>query len=80
MRPLCPRASLEGDVTTTGGTIVGKKQTRVNKGARTGGHEHRAAPTGNERETTREATRAAEEPRPVMEVPAHRKERKFGHN
>lgn len=65
---------------TTGGTIVGRKQTRVNKGARTGGHEHRAAATGKERESTQQATKAAETPRPVMDVPAHRKERKFGHN
>ncbi|MFG2116096.1 hypothetical protein ACGFRB_26250 [Streptomyces sp. NPDC048718] len=67
-------------MTTTGGMIVGKKQTRVNKGARTGGHEHRAAAAGQERETAREAARPADEPRPVMDVPAHRKERKFGHN
>jgi hypothetical protein len=65
---------------TTGGTIVGRKQTRVNKGARTGGHEHRATVSGKERESARESTKSADAPQPAIEVPAHRKERKFGHN
>ncbi|MFD0366664.1 hypothetical protein [Streptomyces sp. NPDC059071] len=56
---------------------MGKKQTRVNKGARTGGHEHRAAAT-TAKETPRSAV--SEGPRPAIDVPAHRKERKFGHN
>ncbi|MFF5970579.1 hypothetical protein ACFY7C_03530 [Streptomyces sp. NPDC012769] len=60
----------------TGGTIVGKKQTRVNKGARTGGHEHRAAVSA--KETPRPSS--SEAPRPAIDVPAHRKERRFGHN
>ncbi|MET8508669.1 hypothetical protein ACF065_20960 [Streptomyces sp. NPDC015232] len=55
---------------------MGKKQTRVNKGARTGGHEHRAAVSAKESPRSP----ASEGPRPVMDVPAHRKERKFGHN
>ncbi|MFJ7068535.1 hypothetical protein [Streptomyces sp. NPDC101115] len=56
---------------------MGKKQTRVNKGARTGGHEHRAAAI-TAKETSRST--ASEAPRPAIDVPAHRKERKFGHN
>ncbi|MFI8521138.1 hypothetical protein ACIGEZ_25460 [Streptomyces sp. NPDC085481] len=55
---------------------MGKKQTRVNKGARTGGHEHRTEATP--KESTRSAM--SEAPRPAIDVPAHRKERKFGHN
>ncbi|MEV5969386.1 hypothetical protein [Streptomyces sp. NPDC051921] len=56
---------------------MGKKQTRVNKGARTGGHEHRATAT-----ETRTSPRSSlpEAPRPAIDVPSHRKERKFGHN
>ncbi|MCX2184535.1 hypothetical protein KV205_28975 [Streptomyces sp. SKN60] len=56
---------------------MGKKQTRVNKGARTGGHEHRTPPA-----ETRSSTQSAmpEAPRPAIDVPSHRKERKFGHN
>ncbi|MFF0430944.1 hypothetical protein ACFYU9_01775 [Streptomyces sp. NPDC004327] len=57
--------------------IVGKKQTRVNKGARTGGHEHRTAAAA--KETPHEPARS-EAPRPVLDVTSHRKERKFGHN
>ncbi|MEU0233473.1 MULTISPECIES: hypothetical protein [unclassified Streptomyces] len=55
---------------------MGKKQTRVNKGARTGGHEHRtdaAAKEKSSRVTAREA------PIPTVEH-GHRKERRFGHN
>ncbi|MFI9119643.1 hypothetical protein [Streptomyces bikiniensis] len=55
---------------------MGKKQTRVNKGARTGGHEHRtdaAAKEKSSRSTAREA------PIPAVEH-AHRRERRFGHN
>ncbi|MER8041348.1 hypothetical protein [Streptomyces sp. NPDC094032] len=55
---------------------MGKKQTRVNKGARTGGHEHRTATAA--KESPHPA--AAEAPRPVLDTPSHRKERKFGHN
>ena len=55
---------------------MGKKQTRVNKGARSGGHEPRAAVAA--KESPRSA--ASEGPRPAIDVPAHRKERKFGHN
>ncbi|MEU6979355.1 MULTISPECIES: hypothetical protein [unclassified Streptomyces] len=55
---------------------MGKKQTRVNKGARTGGHEHRTAAA--EKESPRSA--ASDAPRPILDTPSHRKERKFGHN
>ncbi|MFF5635920.1 hypothetical protein [Streptomyces sp. NPDC012825] len=55
---------------------MGKKQTRVNKGARTGGHEHRtdaAAKEKSSRNTAREV------PIPAVEH-GHRKEHRFGHN
>lgn len=55
---------------------MGKKQTRINKGARTGGHEHKAAVAA--KESPRSAS--PEAPRPVLDTPSHRKERKFGHN
>ncbi|MET9438550.1 hypothetical protein [Streptomyces sp. NPDC006551] len=56
---------------------MGKKQTRVNHGARTGGHEHRAAPTTKEQTGT---SATGETPRPLAQQVAHKKERKFGHN
>ncbi|MFD4372937.1 hypothetical protein [Streptomyces sp. NPDC058486] len=56
---------------------MGRKQTRVNKGARSGGHEHREAATPKEKGG---ATSASESPRPVIETASHRRERKFGHN
>ncbi|WP_188272089.1 hypothetical protein [Streptomyces sp. CBMA152] len=57
---------------------MGKKQTRQNRGARTGGHEHnttaettkRQAPTIAAQETTTH---------PTPEV-SHKQPRKFGHN
>ncbi|MFJ9808936.1 hypothetical protein ACIRTB_11930 [Streptomyces sp. NPDC101158] len=55
---------------------MGKKQTRVNKGARTGGHEHRAAV--ETKTSTQSAVPGA--PRPAIDVASHRKERRFGHN
>ncbi|MFF5505176.1 hypothetical protein ACF1E9_05435 [Streptomyces roseolus] len=56
---------------------MGKKQTRVNKGARTGGHEHRETPSAKEKGGT---PAMSEGPRSVIEQPSHRRERKFGHN
>ncbi|MFF9344479.1 MULTISPECIES: hypothetical protein [unclassified Streptomyces] len=56
---------------------MGKKQTRVNKGARTGGHEQRETASAKEKGGT---TAASEAPRSVIEQPSHRRERKFGHN
>ncbi|MFE2561221.1 hypothetical protein ACFXGT_35470 [Streptomyces sp. NPDC059352] len=60
-----------------GGTIVGKKQTRTNRGARTGGHEQRTEAAAKEKSA---ATPTREPQMPVVEHSAHRKERKFGHN
>ncbi|MEW5654209.1 hypothetical protein ABGT92_02550 [Streptomyces cinereoruber] len=55
---------------------MGKKQTRVNKGARTGGHEHRADAAAKEK-----SSRATAREAPFQAVEhAHRKERRFGHN
>ncbi|MFE0701697.1 hypothetical protein [Streptomyces sp. NPDC058872] len=57
--------------------IVGKKQTRTNRGARTGGHEHRSDATAKEKGAP---TPARESSMPLVEHASHRKERKFGHN
>ncbi|MEU8518690.1 hypothetical protein [Streptomyces sp. NBC_01216] len=56
---------------------MGKKQTRVNHGARTGGHEHRTDTTAKEQAAT---SAVGETPRPLVQQVAHKKERKFGHN
>ncbi|GGY41072.1 hypothetical protein [Streptomyces omiyaensis] len=56
---------------------MGKKQTRVNKGARTGGHEQRETASAKEKSGS---AAAAESPRSVIETASHRRERKFGHN
>ncbi|MEV4429828.1 hypothetical protein ACN9M0_32775 [Streptomyces sp. R-07] len=56
---------------------MGKKQTRTNRGARTGGHEARTDAAAKEKSSpapTREASM------PLVEHASHRKERKFGHN
>ncbi|MER5308442.1 hypothetical protein ABT034_11715 [Streptomyces sp. NPDC002773] len=56
---------------------MGKKQTRTNRGARTGGHEHRTDAATKEKS----ATAPTREPSmPLVEHASHRKERKFGHN
>ncbi|MFB7587136.1 hypothetical protein [Streptomyces sp. NPDC056169] len=55
---------------------MGKKQTRTNRGARTGGHEHRTEAAA--KETAPTPTR--EPQMPLVEHASHRKERKFGHN
>ncbi|KOG35122.1 hypothetical protein ADK34_05660 [Streptomyces viridochromogenes] len=60
-----------------GGTIVGKKQTRTNRGARTGGHEHRTEAAAKEQKA---AAPPREASMPLVEHASHRKERKFGHN
>ncbi|MGW0120842.1 hypothetical protein [Streptomyces sp. NPDC003327] len=57
---------------------MSKKQTRVNKGARTGGHEHRTASAAKEKASG--AAPAHEAPRSVIEQPSHRKQPRFGHN
>ncbi|MEU9999337.1 hypothetical protein ACGFYP_01700 [Streptomyces sp. NPDC048370] len=54
---------------------MGKKQTRVNKGARTGGHEHRTEAAAKE-----QTPAVRDTPQPIIEHVSHKKERKFGHN
>ncbi|WP_405998471.1 hypothetical protein [Streptomyces sp. NBC_00829] len=56
---------------------MSKKQSRQNRGARTGGHE-RSTPA----ETKEQAqTPAAHDPvRSIAEQVSHKKQRKFGHN
>ncbi|GGT14594.1 hypothetical protein [Streptomyces purpureus] len=56
---------------------MGKKQTRVNRGARTGGHERSATAE------TKQQPKSAPTPetlRAIRDEPDHKKERKFGHN
>ncbi|MET9375370.1 hypothetical protein ACFYV5_05045 [Streptomyces sp. NPDC003035] len=54
---------------------MAKKQTRVNRGARTGGHEQRT-----EAATKEQAPVVRDTQRPIIEQVSHKKERKFGHN
>ncbi|MFC9594533.1 hypothetical protein [Streptomyces sp. NPDC056944] len=56
---------------------MGKKQTRTNRGARTGGHEHRAEAAAKEKSAPAPMREAS---MPLVEHASHRKERKFGHN
>ncbi|MFF8835225.1 hypothetical protein [Streptomyces sp. NPDC015130] len=56
---------------------MGKKQTRTNRGARTGGHEHRTEAAAKEKTAS---TPTREPQMPLVEHASHRKERKFGHN
>ncbi|MDK0520459.1 hypothetical protein [Streptomyces sp. ML-6] len=55
---------------------MGKKQSRQNRGARTGGHERSAPPETKERTqpTTPDPVRS------ISEQVSHRKQRRFGHN
>ncbi|MFF3734573.1 hypothetical protein ACFYXM_30830 [Streptomyces sp. NPDC002476] len=56
---------------------MGKKQSRQNRGARTGGHERSTAPD------TKEKTQPAsteDTVRSISEQVSHRKQRRFGHN
>ncbi|WP_418961623.1 hypothetical protein [Streptomyces tritici] len=55
---------------------MGKKQTRRNAGARTGGHADRTPPS----ESKPEPRTPASDPARAISEPGHRKERKFGHN
>ncbi|MFF8380618.1 hypothetical protein ACWGN5_36980 [Streptomyces sp. NPDC055815] len=57
---------------------MGKKQTRTNRGARTGGHEHRTEAAAKEKSAPTPTRDVA--PTPLVEHASHRKERKFGHN
>ncbi|MBT2443784.1 hypothetical protein J7E93_27535 [Streptomyces sp. ISL-36] len=56
---------------------MGKKQTRVNRGARSGGHEQKTTVTAKEQAGT---SAVGETPRPLVQQVAHKKERRFGHN
>ncbi|MEU8706634.1 hypothetical protein [Streptomyces sp. NPDC048565] len=56
---------------------MSKKQSRQNRGARSGGHERSAAAETKEQmptSTTPDAVRA------IGETASHKKDRKFGHN
>lgn len=56
---------------------MGKKQSRQNRGARTGGHEQSAATESKEQTT---AAPAPEGVKAISEPVSHKRERKFGHN
>lgn len=73
----CESGSAYHPGSLAGGAIVSKKQSRQNRGARTGGHE-RSTPA----ETKEQAqTPAAHDPvRSISEQVSHKKQRKFGHN
>ncbi|WP_327368295.1 hypothetical protein [Streptomyces sp. NBC_01217] len=57
---------------------MGKKQSRQNRGARTGGHERSAAP--ETKEQTPQPTAAQNTVHSISEQVSHRKQRRFGHN
>ncbi|MFJ6012524.1 hypothetical protein [Streptomyces sp. NPDC092952] len=59
---------------------MGKKQTRQNRGARTGGHERSSAPETKETQEQARPTAAQETVRSISEQVSHRKQRRFGHN
>ncbi|MFD9220073.1 hypothetical protein ACFWDI_08615 [Streptomyces sp. NPDC060064] len=56
---------------------MGKKQSRQNRGARTGGHERSATVEAKEQAKT---SAAQETVRPIAEPVSHKQQRKFGHN
>ena len=56
---------------------MGKKQSRQNRGARTGGHERSATAETKEQKPMGDTPDAA---RAIGETVSHKKERKFGHN
>ncbi|MEV0371308.1 hypothetical protein AB0I10_15985 [Streptomyces sp. NPDC050636] len=56
---------------------MGKKQTRQNRGARTGGHERSTAVEAKEQ--AKKST-PHETEHPISKHVAHKQERKFGHN
>ncbi|MFF3061236.1 MULTISPECIES: hypothetical protein [unclassified Streptomyces] len=57
---------------------MSKKQSRQNRGARTGGHERSAAAETKEQQPQTTAT--PDTVRSISEPVSHRKQRKFGHN
>lgn len=56
---------------------MSKKQSRQNRGARTGGHERTATEETKAQKPTQASPDAA---RAIGESVSHKKERKFGHN
>ncbi|MGW0671949.1 hypothetical protein [Streptomyces sp. NPDC002746] len=56
---------------------MGKKQSRHNRGARSGGHEHSATAESKEQTSTAPAPEGV---KAISEQVSHRRERKFGHN
>ncbi|NUK02567.1 hypothetical protein HRW23_29355 [Streptomyces lunaelactis] len=56
---------------------MGKKQSRQNRGARTGGNERSTAVEATEQA---KASAAHETVHPISEPVSHKKQRKFGHN
>ncbi|MFD7533808.1 MULTISPECIES: hypothetical protein [unclassified Streptomyces] len=56
---------------------MGKKQSRQNRGARTGGHERSTAPETKEQT---QPTGAQDTVHAISEQVSHRKQRRFGHN
>jgi hypothetical protein len=57
---------------------VSKKQSRQNRGARTGGHERSAVAEMKEQQP--QTTAMPDTVRSISEPVSHRKQRKFGHN
>nr|WTB31316.1 hypothetical protein OG781_19145 [Streptomyces sp. NBC_00830] len=57
---------------------MSKKQSRQNRGARTGGHERSAAVETKEQQP--QTADAPETVRAISEPVSHKKQRKFGHN
>ncbi|MET7645239.1 hypothetical protein ABZS83_16650 [Streptomyces sp. NPDC005426] len=56
---------------------MGKKQSRQNRAARTGGHERSTAAEAKEQSSAAPAPDAA---KAISEQVSHKRERKFGHN
>ncbi|MEU9761306.1 hypothetical protein [Streptomyces sp. NPDC047985] len=56
---------------------MGKKQSRQNRGARSGGHERSATPETKEKT---QPTPTGDTVRSISEQVSHRKQRRFGHN
>ncbi|MCM2415632.1 MULTISPECIES: hypothetical protein [unclassified Streptomyces] len=57
---------------------MGKKQSRQNRGARTGGHEPSAHAETKEQTST--ASSGSDPVKAISEQVSHKRERKFGHN
>ncbi|MFD7864323.1 hypothetical protein [Streptomyces sp. NPDC057682] len=56
---------------------MGKKQSRQNRGARTGGHAYGAPSESKDQKSTDQASDPA---KAISEQVSHKRERKFGHN